>query len=411
MTEHDSGPTVAGIPTGAATTGGFRQLGDFADVILSSPGPVMRIPDQRAARYLHLLFALREERLWTIASFFPAIALFAMRDMRERAESLLRDIADGTISRSVDLPAPVRAELQERIRADRPRARELQSLIDRERFTVADIWPDMGAMLTVTGGAFRFYVDQLRPFLGDLRLFSPAYIASEGVFGFGFAPDLPQYLLLPTLAYIEFLPMDVVDDSDARPIPAWRAKVGECYEVVVTTWGGLVRYRMHDIVRVVDIYNETPVIEFIERRGQIVDIAGEKTAEHHVVDAIDRACHEWDEPLVDYVLGPDTAQSPASYMLAIEEWHTDSDDNLRAREFVGAVDDALQEIAPDYGEERELGTLGPMRLVLLKTGAFERLRARAVASGRPASQIKTPHVVPDPGYIAREFADDILMRE
>ena len=90
---------------------------------------------------------------------------------------------------------------------------------------------------------------------------------------------------------------------------------------------------------------------------------------------------------------------------SIEEWHGDYENYRQARWFVGEVDAALRRIAPDYDEERELGTLGPMALLLLRAGAFERLRAKGVASGGPASQIKTPHVVPDPGFIRREFRD------
>ncbi len=67
-------------------------------------------------------------------------------------------------------------------------------------------------------------------------------------------------------------------------------------------------------------------------------------------------------------------------------------------------------IAPDYAEELELGTLAPMGLVLLRPGAFARLRERRTEVGATDSQVKTPHVVPDPGFIEREFHDEVLAR-
>jgi len=410
MTEHISGTTAGGVPTGAVTTSGFKRLGSFADVILSSPADVARVPDQASARYLHLLFGLGEQQLWTIAAFFPATLLFAMRDLHENAEDLLRDLADGAISPALELPTEARSRLQRRLNPARERARALQALIEQDRLTAAEIWPKVGAILTVTGGAFHFYADQLRPFLGDVPIFSPLYIASEGTFGFGFSADRPYYLLLPALAYIELLPVEVMDDPQARPIPAWEAEPGRSYEVVITTWDGLVRYRLHDIVRVVEIYGETPVIEFVERRGQVIDILGEKTAEHHIVEAIETAGRAIDEPLVDYFVAPDTVTTPARYLLAIEEWHDGGETHQQAREFVRAVDAALRHIAADYAEECQLGTLGPMGLVLLRAGSFERLRAKGVAAGGPASQIKTPHVIPDPDFIRREIQDDVLER-
>lgn len=408
MTEHLSGTTAGGIPKGAATTGGIRQLGDFADMIFSSPADVTRIPDQAASRYLHLLFGLRNEHLWTISSYFPAVILFTMRDLDERAEELLRDLSDGTISQDLDISAAARSQLQRRLRPARARARALHALREQDRFTVADIWPDISCILTVSGGAFHFYVDQLQPLLGDVPIFSPAYIASEGNFGLGFAADRPHYLLWPSLSYTELLPTECMDDPDAQPIPAWQGEPGQSYEVVITTWDGLTRYRLHDIVRVVEFFGETPVIEFVERRGEVINIVGEKTAAHHIAEAIDAASHAIDEPLVDYCMVPDTAPTPARYLLAIEEWHGDCENNLQARAFVQAVDAALCEISADYGEECELGSLGPMELVLLREGAFERLRDKGVAAGGAASQVKTPHVIRDPAFFRRDFDQEIL---
>lgn len=410
MTEHMGAATAGGVQQSAATTSGFRQLGSASDVVLSSPGEVTQVPDQTASRYLHLLFGLGEPHLWTIVAFFPATVLFAMRDLRDHAEELLHDLADGTINPQLEISAESRSRLEQRLRPAPARARELHRLLEQGRFTVADIWPEVGSILTATGGAFHFYVDQLDSFLGGVPIFSPVYSASEGTFGYGFSPDRPHYLMVPTLAYIELLHVDVMDEPEARPIPAFKAEPGESYEIVITTLDGLVRYRLHDIIRIVEFFGQTPVFEFVERRGQIIDIVGEKTAEHHVVEAIDKASHVIDEPLVDYFVAPDTSVTPARYVLAIEEWHGNGDDNLKARNFVREVDKALRKISPDYDEECELGTIGPMALVLLKPGSFERLRQHRTEVGATDSQIKTPHVVPDPGFIKREFEHDVLSR-
>ena len=377
---------------------------------MTSPADVQRISELATARYLHLLFGLGERRLWTILSFFPAMVLFAMRDMQSRAEELLRDLADGKINKGLSLPPEVRRRLESRLRPAPERARELGALLGRGEFTVSRIWPDVGAILTCTGGAFRFYADQLRPYLGGVPIFSPLYSASEGTFGFGFSADRPHYLLLPRPAYIELMPVAAVRDQDARPVPASRAKLGECYEVIVTTLSGFVRYRMHDIVKVLDFCGQCPVIEFVEREGQVINVSSEKTAEHHVVEAIDIASHMVDEPLVDYFVLPDIEATPGVYLLAIEEWRNHAGDRRKVREFLRAVDKALCRVAPFYEEERQLGTIGPMQALLLRPGAFARYRDRLVVAGAPAAQLKTPHAIPDPGFVRQHFADEVLER-
>jgi hypothetical protein len=378
MTEHLSGLTAGGVPKGAATTGGFKNMGP------------------------------RHEFLWTILAFFPATILFCMRDLQAQSENLLRDLADGTINPELDLPADIRASLEQRLSPDRQRARALTDLLDNDRFDVPHIWPDMGCILTATGGGFRFYADQLRPFLGDLPIFSPIYSASESSVGYGFSLDNPYYLLLPETSYLEFIPEEQIDDPHPRPIPAWQAKPGSSYEVIVTTMSGFLRYRLHDIVRVVDFLHQTPIVEFVERQGQLIDVVGEKTAEHHIAEAIAAACYRVKARLLDYFVSPDTEQTPASYLLAIESWQSGANNSQLIRELLGAVEASLRQIAPDYDEERELGTLGPMALAVLKPGAFERLREKRIEAGGAANQIKTPHVIPDPGFLRKQFRHEIL---
>ncbi len=201
MIDHWNPPTEGGHQTGSATTGGFAKISPINDLIMTSPSEVSHIPEQKASRYLHMLFGLGEERLWTIIAFFPATILFAMRDLHTNAEQLLRDLADGTINPELELPAETRARLARRLRPQPARARALTDLLEQDRFTVPHIWPDVGAIMTATGGAFRFYTDQLQPFLGGVPIFSPVYAASEGMIGCGFSADRPHYLLLPDLIW------------------------------------------------------------------------------------------------------------------------------------------------------------------------------------------------------------------
>ena len=152
------------------------------------------------------------------------------------------------------------------------------------------------------------------------------------------------------------------------------------------------------------------MIEFIERRGQVIDILGEKTAEHHIVAAMESACHAVHAPLVDYFVAPDTEHNPARYLLAVEGMPGSCDNPRDAGDLLRAVETGLRKAAPDYDEERVLGALGPMAMVLLKAGAFERYREQRIAAGVSASQLKMAHVIPEPGFIGRQFQDEVLTR-
>jgi hypothetical protein len=408
LTEHLGGKTPGGFPKGAAITGSFRYLGGLADAFLTSPGEVMRIHDQATARYLHLLFALGEERLWTILAFFPTMLLYVLRDLQRHRARLLRDLADGTVDAQLQLSADTRTSLQRHLHPQPERARALTALLERDQFALPNIWPELGAVVTASGGSFRFYIDQLRPHLGGLPVYSPVYGASEALIGFGTSIDRPYYLMHPGICYIELLPLEAMNDPAARPIPAWKATPGQCYEVVVTTLAGFTRYRLQDVVRVVEFCGQAPVIEFIERSGQVIDVVGGKTAEHHIVEAVRNACQAVQTELVDYFVTPDSDRTPARYVLAIEPWQEGVDNPRLVSGLVRAAEAALCRSAPDYAEERELGTLGPMVAAVLRPGTFERYREQRIAAGASATQVKTPHVIPDPGTMRRQFKDEVI---
>ena len=410
LTEHSGGLTSGGVPKGAAITGSFRYMGGIIDRFLTAPGEVMRVHDQATGRYLQLLFALGEERLSMIVAFFPTMLLFTLRDLHTHHEALLRDLADGTLRQELELSAATRKSLRRRLIRQPARARALAALLERDQFNVANIWPEVGAILTASGGSFRFYIDQLRPYLGGVPVYSPVYGASEAIIGIGYSVDEPYYLMLPGVAYLELVPVEEADSPGARPIPATQATPGRCYEVVVTTPAGFTRYRMHDVVRVVGFHGQTPVIEFIERSGQVIDVLGEKTAEHHVVEAVEKACEAVKARVVDYFVAPDSGHTPARYLLALEAWPDGGDHRDDVQQLVQVAEAALRRTAPDYDEERQLGTLAPMTAVLLKPGAFERYRARRIASGVSAAQVKMPHAVPDPEFARREFEHEVLFQ-
>ena len=58
------------------------------------------------------------------------------------------------------------------------------------------------------------------------------------------------------------------------------------YELIVTTLGGLCRYRIGDVVRVVGRHGTAPLVEFRYRRGQLLNLRGEKTSEPQLAAAL-----------------------------------------------------------------------------------------------------------------------------
>jgi hypothetical protein len=159
--------------------------------------------------------------------------------------------------------------------------------------------------------------------------------------------------------------------------------------VYLTTSAGLYRYDINDLVRVVDFYRRTPVIQFVRKGEGISSITGEKLTEAQVtaalLEVVERhgfdldhvtACVEWGEP-----------PCYALYCEPAGPWPED-----RCRQFLGAVDRALAVRNIEYEAKRTSRRLGLPVLKLVAPGSFTALRQQRVAAGAPEAQVKVPHL-------------------
>ncbi len=72
-------------------------------------------------------------------------------------------------------------------------------------------------------------------------------------------------------------------------MPAHKVEVGGRYVVVVTTSGGLYRYRLGDLVEVTGHLGALPVLRFLGRADRVSDLVGEKLSEAFVATALTAA--------------------------------------------------------------------------------------------------------------------------
>src|SRR5207244_46636 len=125
------------------------------------------------------------------------------------------------------------------------------------------------------------------------------------------------------------------------------------------TSAGLYRYDINDVVRVVDFYHDTPVIEFVRKGQGISSITGEKLTESQVTAAVLEtvkrygfhiehftACVEWGEP-----------PRYAFYAELGDEMGPEE-----CRQFLRATDRALFAQNVEYESKRESQRLGPLVL-------------------------------------------------
>jgi hypothetical protein len=185
--------------------------------------------------------------------------------------------------------------------------------------------------------------------------------------------------------------LEFIDDGGHVRTPG-DLRDGESYGVVLTTGGGLYRYRLGDRVRVDGFAERTPCLTFVGREDQVSDLRGEKLNGAFVAGVLE-ALFGAEAPGFA-MLAPDAASGPLRYTLYVAG-ATPPPAGLAARL------DALLGANPQYRYCRRIGQLGRPAVFRVEAGGHVSFIERASARGGRAGAVKPPSLSSDDGWSRR----------
>lgn len=246
-----------------------------------SPGISARDRD-----YMMAVYALAEVRLSKV--FCNNVIHFGRLLDRIRAEGpkMIEDIRRGSFS--VPLAPEVRARLAETFAANPARADALEALYRRRGCLitgpedVAAIWPDcsmISCWLSATVG--RDAREVLRRLPSAVKCFDLGYGASESKLNIPTRLGSAAGVLAPFALFYEFLPLD-----GGRPLCMWEVADGTHYELLITTYSGLYRYNLQDVVRIDGFLGRTPNITFCGKSSERIRAGGRELYGYQFTDLI-----------------------------------------------------------------------------------------------------------------------------
>ena len=380
--DPDEFRTEAGIPCGNLS--GFTAMAQrrIARRQYAIPPICGKLTDPLAKYYLALRLSLGTP----VAMFLsanPSTLVTLGRTLDAHKEMLLRDLHDGTLDASLDVPTDIRMALAPRLKA-RPEAARILSAISEKTGMLRpmDAWnPDSILIGTWTGGSMGPYLKQVPQFFGDAPIRDLGLLASEGRFTIPFANGTASGVLDIASHFYEFIPEAEIDSPNPVVLGAHELQLGDSYFLIPTTAAGLYRYHISDLVRVTGFLGHTPMVEFLGKGNRFANLTGEKLSEHHVTQAMAKL--GW--AVGAYTVAPIWNETQPHYAILIEA--TDAPDAARLH----ALDAALAEVNIEYAAKRQSGRLGPIRAALLPAGAWQKWdRERLAKSGGSAEQYKRP---------------------
>jgi len=352
-----------------------------------APAAVMSIPDYGARNYALMRLAIqhRDVTLWATAN--PSTILELMRTVDEHAEELIMDIAHGTLSEKFDIPDDIRETLKPYVYSKPERAQELKQLLEKNgRLLPKDYWPWLQYLSTWKCGNTKIYMDKyMDAFNWDQTYYQElGYIATECRFGFAL-DDTNESVLFPHFHYYEFVSEDEIDKPNKHFLQLDELELGKRYCAYVTTYSGLYRYNMNDLVEVGGFYRKTPTVHMISKVNGIVSMTGEKLYEPQFIQAVHEAEKKTKIKTKFFVGFADVEQSLYHFYF---EFANEDIRQAEADAFAKVVDEQLQKINIEYEAKRSSFRLHEPKAHILQSNAYARFKTACLKDGFRDGQFK-----------------------
>ncbi|KAF4384605.1 hypothetical protein F8388_003912 [Cannabis sativa] len=396
--------TKGGQLAGTATTNVFRNS-QYKKTMMAiqseccSPDEVIFGPDFRQSLYCHFLCGLifRDE-IQLISSTFAHSIVHSFRTLEKDWEELCTNIRDGVLSSWITTPS-VRAAMGKLLKPNP----ELANLIYDKCSSLSNwyglvpaLFPNVKYIYGIMTGSMEPYLAKLRHYAGEVPLVSADYGSSEGWIGANVNPTLPPelvtYVVLPNIGYFEFIPINDSIGTETKPLGLTEVKIGEEYEILVTNYAGLYRYKLGDVVKVMGFHNSTPELKFVCRRNLLLTVNIDKNTEKDLQLAVEEAAKLLageKQDLVDFTSHVDMSTDPGHYVIF---WELSGE---ASEEILGECCNCLDKSFVDAGyiSSRKVNTIGALELRVVRKGTFQKLMDHYLALGSAVSQFKTPRYV------------------
>jgi hypothetical protein len=372
--------TASGRPHIGMSQVDFRLFGEP----VAEPGtraPWAALPDELGAcgsleSLYHRVRLAAEHDVRCIVGINPAQVAALVWLVERWAPDIVREIHDGTLAgRPHRRPNPLRAG-------------ELQRLaMSAGVLLPAHLWPRLEVIVCWNTGLASHYLPRVREAYGaGVRIHPAPVAASEGPIGLPLDDHPTAGPLVVSSVFYEFVPAHDPVEATSATLLYDELELHAEYHVLLTHVGGLYRYALGDVVRVVGFVGGVPRVEYAGR-STTLSAAGERLRESEVVRAIGAACRRHAVELANGSsrLDPDWSGTPRYEFLIAPRRPLAADG---AGALAVALDDALCEISDRYARARAGAALAPACLHLATPEAFAREWEHRVGEGNRPPQVK-----------------------
>ena len=365
----------------------------LARALFAVPQEISRVTNQDAFEYLTLLFLCREKNLRMVSVWHPSFLTVLLKALPGHFQLILRDIESGAIHTGLQLDSDTRAKLASYLSPCPSRASELAGIDTAAPDWPQALWPRLRVISCWTDGISEPWVSVLVTCFPSATIQGKGLTATEGIVTFPLGKSGQKVCAIRS-HFLEF-----INITTGIIHNVWQVEAGKEYSVLLTTGGGLYRYRLHDLVRVTGFFNQTPCLDFISRDNLVSDLVGEKLSARHVEECIRHVEKSLELHFQFAMLAPLQEGDHAGYVLFIQPADGPEPDLGR----VGCLMEEQLRHNYHYHHARNLSQLEPLRVFRIDSDAAASYRRHLIGKGMKPGNIKFQMLSTDRTWI-NEFS-------
>ena len=358
-----------------------------------TPPEVYDISDYTARYYVMMRLAIAHSVSYIVAPN-PSTLLELIHNAEEYFDDYIEDIEKGSISEKFDVSPEIRSVLADFTVPDPERADFLRRVKEKcgGKPQLKDWWPDMQLLSSWKCGNTAIAAEKVQQQLPAGCCYQElGYFASECRFGLVLDEGIDS-TLFPNYHYYEFIEESDLENPEPRFLRLHELEQGKRYCIYVTTFSGLYRYNMNDLVEVGGWNGKTPKIHMVQKVNGIVSITGEKLYEKQFIEAVHEAERQSGLKANFFIGFADPEEACYDFYYEFEKRKIR---RSKAEAFTKIVDSQLMEMNIEYQSKRASHRLKEPKTFVLKRNAYDHFKRRSLLEGARDGQFKLVMLLQD----------------
>lgn len=263
-----------------------RDCPGFIDKLHSSPYEACTIDDYHS-RFNTIIRVGLGQNVGSLITANPSTVGELVKTVNENFDDFVDQIEKGTLNPDYKMAPETRAIIESKLSPNPARAQQLRELKAKYgEIYPKHYWPNLIFLTTWKCGNTKSYMGKFNDWFAPEMLHQEfGYFASECRAGLVLNGQ-DDTVLFAHMHYFEFVREEDSDKENKEFLNLSQLEKGKRYIIYVTTYAGLYRYCMNDIVECTGFFGQIPTIQFIMKTNGIVSMTGEKIHETQFINAV-----------------------------------------------------------------------------------------------------------------------------